>query len=270
MGLAVVIAAAPPAGAQVRALVVTTAGEQHEGRNLGYRIDEGEVAVRTGLHTEPRLPVARVAMIEFAPLPDYLSAEALERNRAGEHLLVRRDGKLIRGRLLEAGHVDRGDESTPYLVTFQTAEAELRLDVGQVSRIVLAETRQVLAALPAGGIRVPAQQQWTPTGIFVQEGAFVTFRASGEVQLSDDPHDVARPAGSLTARYAPRAPLPNVLAGAVIGRVGDSPPFGIGNQTRVPMPARGRLFLGINDDHLEDNRGEFIVIVESNGSTLRR
>jgi hypothetical protein len=49
-----------------------------------------------------------------------------------------------------------------------------------------------------------------------------------------------------------------VLAGALIGRVGNSQPFGIGDQkTALGMPATGQLFLGINDDHCGDNRGQF-------------
>jgi hypothetical protein len=54
-----------------------------------------------------------------------------------------------------------------------------------------------------------------------------------------------------------------VLAGGLIGRVGDSEPFGIGNQTDpLPMPASGHLFLGVNDDHLADNEGSFRVVIE--------
>jgi hypothetical protein len=276
MGLLVAIASATSAHAQVRALVVTTTGQQHEGVNLGYRVDEREVAVRTGQHTEPRLPVDQVAMIQFAPPPTNISAAEIERQRAGEHLLVRRDGTLVRGRLIEAGHKDRADESTPYLVTFQTAGEELRLDVGQVSRIYLAsappagEAPAATPGAPAGPIRVPAQQQWTETGFFVQKGTTVAFEASGEVRLSNDPNDVARPAGSVTGRYAPKAPMPGVLAGALIGRIGNSPPFGIGNQTRVPMPATGTLFLGVNDDDLKDNQGEFVVVIKTTGTAVPR
>ena len=38
--------------------------------------------------------------------------------------------------------------------------------------------------------------------------------------------------------------------------------FGIGDQTvPLPMPADGRLFLGVNDDFLQDNQGQFRVQV---------
>ena len=45
-------------------------------------------------------------------------------------------------------------------------------------------------------------------------------------------------------RMAPGAPLPTVNAGALIGRVGNSQPFGIGDQASVPMPFDGVLLSG--------------------------
>ena len=65
---------------------------------------------------------------------------------------------------------------------------------------------------------------------------------------------------SKTGRKAANAPVPNVLAGALIGRIGtNGQPFAIGSGVSVPMPAAGQLFLGINDDGLDDNQGEFRV-----------
>lgn len=53
--------------------------------------------------------------------------------------------------------------------------------------------------------------------------------------------------------------MPAVNAGALIGRVGNSQPFGIGDQASVPMPFDGILFLAVNDDERSDNSGEFVV-----------
>jgi hypothetical protein len=110
-----------------------------------------------------------------------------------------------------------------------------------------------------GGIRVPASGGWVNTGIRVRRGEYVSFETSGEVQLSDNRNDRAQAAG--TSRTAPRAPLPSVNAGALIGRVGNSQPFGIGNQTSVPMPFDGILYLAVNDDERSDNAGEFVVSI---------
>jgi hypothetical protein len=57
-------------------------------------------------------------------------------------------------------------------------------------------------------------------------------------------------------------PDPSVPVGALIGRVGNGPAFGIGTQTQpLPMPASGRLYLGVNDNELTDNSGSFTVVV---------
>ena len=108
-----------------------------------------------------------------------------------------------------------------------------------------------------GAIRVPANAGWVSTGMRVRKGDTVTFSTSGEVQLSENANDRARSAG--TPRTAPGAPLPNVYAGGLIGRIGNGQPFAIGDQASVPMPNDGVLYLAVNDDERGDNAGEFIV-----------
>ena len=119
---------------------------------------------------------------------------------------------------------------------------------------------------------MPASQRWTNTGFTVQQGQPVRFSATGQVILSQDNNDTATPAGSTTGRYAGGAPSHNVLAGALIGRIGNGAPFGIGGQTQaLPMPGSGQLFLGVNDDNLNDNRGEFRVqVIPEGGGRGRR
>lgn len=119
------------------------------------------------------------------------------------------------------------------------------------------------------GVKVPANQPWTSTGIRVQTGQQVAFSVQGEVQLSSSSEDRATAAGGGRSGSA-RAPLPGVLAGALIGRVGSGAPFGIGNQTLVPMPATGELFLGVNDDDVGDNSGGFVVDVRPQAVQIRR
>ena len=111
-------------------------------------------------------------------------------------------------------------------------------------------------------ITVPANQQWTPTGIRVTQGDRLQLRESGQITLvPNNPKDVAIPSGSLLQRYAPNAPIPRALAGALIGRIDNGQPFGIGNQTSIVAPASGLLYLGINDDVVSDNSGQFTVAV---------
>ena len=120
-----------------------------------------------------------------------------------------------------------------------------------------------LGAQPAATqtVRVNSQVRWTDTGITVNAGDVLTFSATGQIQLSDNAKDVAHSAGSLTGRMANDAPISGVLAGALIGRIGNFSALGIGNQGSITAPVSGRLYLGVNDDHLPDNRGEFTVAV---------
>jgi hypothetical protein len=100
------------------------------------------------------------------------------------------------------------------------------------------------------------------TGISVRKGQRLTFTTTGEVQLSDDASDVANADGSKKARYATNAPMRNVLAGALIGRIGPAgQPFAIGNMPTITAPAAGILYLGVNDDGFGDNHGNFQVVV---------
>jgi hypothetical protein len=60
--------------------------------------------------------------------------------------------------------------------------------------------------------------------------------------------------------------MPNVLAGALIGRVGtNGEPFAIGSGVTIAMPESGQLFLGINDDGFADNQGEIRVDISRSG-----
>lgn len=108
---------------------------------------------------------------------------------------------------------------------------------------------------------VDSRSRWIDTGVFVNQGDVITLNSQGEVQLSTGGDDVATTAGSRSGRTAGNAPLPSALAGALIGRIGNSAPFGVGNQRQITAPATGQLFLGVNDDYLQDNSGEFRVRV---------
>ena len=272
LGLAFVMAAGiSVAEAQVNATVVTKSGERHTGRNVGFRTDRGEVSVRTSQHEEPRLKLDQVAYIEFGGTPQTQVSLS-----GSQHAVVLRDGTVHKGQVIEIGHTNPGDESTPFLVTFRTEGGEeRRLPVSQVGRVYFSDQAatatsgqqgQAQLESPTGdGITVSARQQWTPTGLMVRSGDRLTFQTSGEIQLSNNADDVAGPAGARSQRKATGAPLPQNFAGALIARVGTGQPFPIGDQTSVTMPANGQLFLGINDDELNDNRGEFRVKIQRQG-----
>lgn len=117
-------------------------------------------------------------------------------------------------------------------------------------------------------VRVNSQQRWTDTGINVRAGDVITFDASGEIEMSE-PSDTATPAGSTRGRTAPDAPVLGQKAGGLLAKIGEYWPTFIGDRTTWTAPVSGRLYLGVNDDHLPDNSGEFIVNVGVQGRTLR-
>jgi hypothetical protein len=108
---------------------------------------------------------------------------------------------------------------------------------------------------------VPANRQWTLTNMRVNRGDTVWFQATGEIRFSPNSRDRAGSAGSPDNKHVAGAPLPRELAGALIARIDNGRPFGIGNQTSVSMPASGILYLGVNDDVVRDNSGQFDVVL---------
>ena len=186
----------------------------------------------------------------------------------GTSQIVLRSGQTIDGSLIDIGG------ASPLRLTVRTANGERDFTSNDVARIVVARPDNVatgtagnatgVAATPsvAGAVAIQANQPWTSTGRTVKKGQRVSFTTTGEIQLSDNAADIATADGAKDGRLAAAAPLRNVAAGALIGKVGNSAPFPIGsNAQAITMPANGVLYLGVNDDGFPDNRGNFQVIV---------
>jgi hypothetical protein len=121
-----------------------------------------------------------------------------------------------------------------------------------------------------GEVIVRAADRWTSTGIHVNEGDVVRIGSAGTVQLSADAADTSSPGGAGSGRRAPSAPMPDRPAGGLIARIGNGPPLFVGAQPTLRANASGQLFLGVNDDHIADNRGEFRVRIEAPPQGRRR
>jgi hypothetical protein len=114
----------------------------------------------------------------------------------------------------------------------------------------------------ARSVVVPSNVAWTNTGIQVKRGQAMRFEPSGEIRLSFSGEDVAVAAGAKSGRMTDKAPIPTIYAGALIGRVNNGKPFSIGDTKQAfQMPANGTLFLGVNDDDVHDNSGNYVVKV---------
>ena len=122
----------------------------------------------------------------------------------------------------------------------------------------------VVPGIPRGmrerQVNVTAREAWTDTGIDVRAGQTIYFQASGETRWGPNRRDGA--AGERNSPYNAGRPLPDRPAAALIGRIGEKDLIFIGaDQGAYRIRSNGRLFLGINDDFLQDNTGSLRVTV---------
>jgi hypothetical protein len=263
----VLAAVSATAHAGARATLILASGE----RVRGVLVDMGgSDFTMTDGGKETRVPISSVAVIDFVGGGQGIPTTETSKIQAGRHLVFKRGGDSFYGRLTDM----RGDN--PFFLIFSTSDGQVEINANDAGRIYL----QRWEGMPSGGsgtgtnppvtspeqpkpggYAVPANVKWVDTGLRVRPGQSVTFNASGQVILSGDNADTAGPAGAGNGRIASGgAQLPGVAAGALIGRAGNSAPFGIGNQTQaLRMPAGGALFLAVNDNDPSDNRGEYRV-----------
>lgn len=186
--------------------------------------------------------------------------------------LVLRSGRRVEGRLVGV----RGDT-----VEFEErrgwsgARRLARYDRADVQRIELDEEEGLSdrdrydedepSGRPRGlrerEVNVTAMDAWTDTGVDVRSGQSVYFSASGRVSWGPGRRD--DPGGEMGSPRNPNRPIPGRPAAALIGRVGEgNDVFFIGkDEGPIRMRSSGRLYLGVNDDHLPDNTGAFRVTV---------
>lgn len=140
-------------------------------------------------------------------------------------------------------------------------------------------TGQILPAPPTEKtVVVPAAGGWLDTGLDVAPGEELLFSATGEINLQKgNPEAVCGPGGLDLVTV--EQPVPNANLGALIGRIvqlvasrtdEDSGMeirdeifvlFLVGPEGAVSVPFKGRLYLGVNENVLKDNAGEFSVLI---------
>lgn len=179
--------------------------------------------------------------------------------------LVMRDGTRVRGELVayRSGTIEF-EERRGF-----GGGRTLRVERDEVARIEFEETtsrENFTGGARPGGLRerqviVSANTQWNDAGIDLRQGQTIYVEATGEVTWGSSRRD--GPSGERNSPTNPNRPMPNRPAAALIGKVGPGEDiFFIGDDTG-PIRVRnaGRLYLGVNDDFLQDNRGNFRVIV---------
>ncbi|HET9270940.1 MAG TPA: hypothetical protein VFO31_22335 [Vicinamibacterales bacterium] len=189
---------------------------------------------------------------------------------ASADTLVMRNGQRISGRLigLREGvfefEEDRGLRRGRVIRVEQADVRTIELDQDGPSTAGDRDRDNGGAGRPRGlrerEVNVQARTQWTDTGVNVRNGQMVYFEASGRVRWGRDRQD--GPEGENNSPRNPNRPIPGRPAAALIGRVGDDAPFFIGGDAEgVRVRGSGTLFLGINDETLDDNSGSFRVTV---------
>lgn len=108
-------------------------------------------------------------------------------------------------------------------------------------------------------VNVTARSAWTDTGINVRAGETISFVTQGTINWGPGRNDTA--AGEYNSPYNAARPIANRPAGALIGRIGNDTFFIGAEEGAFRARTSGRLYLGVNDDYLNDNSGAFSVRV---------
>jgi hypothetical protein len=255
-------------------------GERVTGLFDGF--NNGQVYVDVSASDERKIPVGDVVLLDFVGGAQGLPETELSQARGDDHVLLLKSGSASTGRLVTIEGTDRN----PTVIFRTSSGEERRVKTSEVGRLYLgrypgatpaaspatstANPTATTATAQSGAVTVPGNQQWVTTNITVARGQQVRFASSGQIQLSGDANDVATLGGSKQGRRMTGGPLPGALAGALIGRVGNGNPFGIGDQAGpLTMPDAGVLYLGVNDDNVADNGGAFNVTVTAVPVTSR-
>lgn len=109
---------------------------------------------------------------------------------------------------------------------------------------------------------VSGDVDWNDAGMTLRANQDIWLESSGRVQWGRDRRH--GPAGEPNSPRNDGRPMPSRNAAALIGKIGEQSTdyFFLGNETGpIRIHTAGRLFLGVNDDFLNDNSGNFRVVV---------
>lgn len=183
--------------------------------------------------------------------------------------LVLRDGTRVQGRLVGADEdtIDFEEPGTGRRTVVRTYDRQdvLRIEFDRNSGGGFFD--QPVAPARPSGLRerlviVSGDVPWNDAGLTVRAGQEIWLESSGRVQWGRDRRH--GPAGEPNSPRNDGRPMPTRNAAALIGKIGPNSTdyFFLGDQTGpIRMRTGGRLFLGVNDDFLNDNSGNFRVIV---------
>jgi CHAT domain len=114
-------------------------------------------------------------------------------------------------------------------------------------------------------VEIPGTQAWTSTSVDCKAGDVLEIAATGSIAHKPG-GDLFGPDGDPDPKIRathPKAPMPNVNHAALIGSIDGQPPyFPVGKEKTYICDAVGRLFLGINDEGVDNNSGRFSATIK--------
>ena len=110
-------------------------------------------------------------------------------------------------------------------------------------------------------VTVPVDQAWTETGVFCAANGTLNVKASGQATYDETEAPVG-PDGLTSGELFESRVYRDADTASLIGSLDTySEPFFVGYAARYECPVDGWLLLGINDNDLAGNRGEFWAAV---------
>ena len=110
-------------------------------------------------------------------------------------------------------------------------------------------------------VTVPVYQPWTDTGVSCAAGDTINIRASGNAWF-DSENSFSSPEGLVSGTSSESRVASGQYTAAMLGALDTvDEPFYVGYATTYVCPVGGRLSLGVNDDSLNGNEGEYTAAV---------
>ncbi len=138
---------------------------------------------------------------------------------------------------------------------------------GSSTSVSPVEVTQVATPVKQELVEVQANVKWQDTGISVESGNTVTIRyVSGQWSIWQGVDPLTDGEGQKN-RPEKCQLMPQANLGSLIGRIGNNPPFFVGNEVTFRSSFTGNLFLSMNDcenfpgDYQATNRGSLTVAV---------
>jgi hypothetical protein len=192
----------------------------------------------------------------------------------GADTLVLKDGRRVEGQVIaiREGVIEfeqrRAQGGRERVMIDRVEVRGIELDDGESGQMPapdLAGRATSSSPRPSGmrerGVIVDAKVAWNDSDIDVVAGQTVYFSATDHVRWAPGRRD--GPEGEHNSPSTGARPMPGQRRAALIGRVGDSKDYFLIGDDKGPirMPSSGRVYLGVNDDSLQDNAGSFRVTV---------